>query len=95
LPITVRTTVAVAKFAMPGTMKCLRARENVILKTEKLLLIWISDQEAKGDNVNSKLIRKKAKRIFYKLKVSLYQCLFTKKNFSAEVHDFSWNESSS
>jgi hypothetical protein len=60
-------------------MKCLRAREDVILNTEKLLLIWISDQEARGDNVNSKLLRKKAKRIFGKLRISLYQCLFTKK----------------
>jgi hypothetical protein len=62
---------------MSGIMKCLRTRENVRLKTEKLLLTWISDQEAKGDNVNSKLIRKKAKRIFVNLKVSLYQCLFS------------------
>jgi hypothetical protein len=58
-------------------MKCLWTRENVRLKTEKLLLTWISDQEAKGEYVNSRLIRKKALRISGNLKVSLYQCLFT------------------
>jgi hypothetical protein len=42
--------------AVPNTIKCLRTRENILLKMEKLLLIWISAQQAKG-YVNSKLIR--------------------------------------
>jgi hypothetical protein len=45
---------------------------------KKLLLILISDQQAKGDNVNFILIRQKAKRIFDKLN-SLSWCLFTQK----------------
>jgi hypothetical protein len=38
----------------------------------KLLLTWISDQQALGDNVNSVLIRQKAKNIFSNLKAGLY-----------------------
>jgi hypothetical protein len=39
-------------------------RENVLLRMVKLLLVWFPDQQAKGDNVNSSLIRQKVKRIF-------------------------------
>jgi hypothetical protein len=46
----------VAKLAVNGTNKCFRTRENVLL-TLKLLLIWISDKQAKGDKVNPTLIR--------------------------------------
>jgi hypothetical protein len=42
------------------------------------LLIWISDQQAKGDNVNSAVLRQKAKRIFDNIKASLYWCLFAR-----------------
>jgi hypothetical protein len=49
------------KLSVPGTGKCLRTRKNILLKMENLLLIWISDHQAKGDNVNSTLIRQKAK----------------------------------
>jgi hypothetical protein len=77
-PRTVRITVAdkqnykdVAKVAVPGRVKCFRTREDVLFKTGKLLLIWISDQQAKGDNMNSTLIRQKARRIFCNLKASL------------------------
>jgi hypothetical protein len=39
----------------------MRITENVLPKIEKLLLMWFSDQQAKGDNVMSCL---NAKRIF-------------------------------
>jgi hypothetical protein len=42
---------------VPGTIKCLRIVENILLTIEKILLIWIFDLQAKGDNVNSTLIR--------------------------------------
>jgi hypothetical protein len=43
-----------AKLAVLGTTVCLCSRENVFLKKmDKLLLIWISDQKHKEDNVNS------------------------------------------
>jgi hypothetical protein len=85
LPLTtIRTIVAdeqkykdVAKLSVPGTIKCLRIGKNILLKMEKLSLILISDQQAKGDNVNSTLTRQKAMTIFYSLKTSLYWCLFT------------------
>jgi hypothetical protein len=38
----------VAKLAVSGPVKCFRTTENVKLKMEKKLLIWISDQRAKG-----------------------------------------------
>jgi hypothetical protein len=46
--------------------------KNVFLKMEKLLLIWISGQQAEGDFVNSALIRQKAKMIFDSLMGSVY-----------------------
>jgi hypothetical protein len=46
---------------------------------EKILLIWISDQQAERDHVNSTLMMQKAKRMFDTLKASLHWCLFTKK----------------
>jgi predicted transcriptional regulator len=79
-PTTVRTIVAdkqkykdVAKLGVCNTIKCLRTREIILLKMENLLLIWISDRQAKG-NVNSMLIRGKVKRIFYDLKVDKKNC---------------------
>jgi hypothetical protein len=48
LPATVRTNVvasqeykAVAKLLVPDATTCLKTRDNALLKTEKLLLIWI------------------------------------------------------
>jgi hypothetical protein len=73
---------------MPGTMKCLRTRENVILKTEKLLLTWISYQDAKVDSVNSKLIRKKANRLFGNSRSVFISVYLPKTEFNAQVHDF-------
>jgi hypothetical protein len=51
--------------AEPGTIKCLRNTENALLKMEKLLLIWISEQHINGGNANSTLIRQKTKSIFW------------------------------
>jgi hypothetical protein len=49
-----RTTVAdtqkykgVIKLSVPGTIKCLRTRENILLKLEKIFLVGISDQQCK------------------------------------------------
>jgi hypothetical protein len=56
---TVKTSVVdkqkcedVAKLIVFGKIKCLRPRDNVLLKMEKSLLILISDQQAKGNNEN-------------------------------------------
>jgi hypothetical protein len=38
------------KLVVPGTIKCSRTRENVLFKMGKLLLMWICDQEFKGDD---------------------------------------------
>lgn len=48
----------------------LRTKECVLLKMEELLLIWISDQQVKGDNVNSTLIQQNVKKIFNNLKAN-------------------------
>jgi len=47
---------------------------SALLKMEKLLLTWISDKQAKGDNANSTLIRQKATRIFDDLKEDEENC---------------------
>jgi hypothetical protein len=39
------------------TIEYLRVTKDAMLKMEKLLLVWIADQQAKGDTVNSTLIR--------------------------------------
>lgn len=49
----------IEKLIMSDTIKCLRTSANISLKMKNLLLTWISDQQSKGDNVNSILIRKK------------------------------------
>jgi hypothetical protein len=81
-PTTIRTNVTDkqkykddANSAVPGTIMCLRTRENVLLKMEQLLTS-IFDQ---GDNANSTHIRQKAKTVFNNLKASLYWCLFIQK----------------
>jgi hypothetical protein len=43
---------------------------------EKLLAIWFSNQQVKGNNVTSTVIRKKAKMILDSSKASLHWCLF-------------------
>lgn len=49
----------VEKLIMSDTIKCLKTSANISLQMENLLLTWISDQQTKGDNVNSIFIRKK------------------------------------
>jgi hypothetical protein len=63
---------------VPTAIKCLRTRENDLLKIDKLSM-WLSDWQGKGDNVSLSLIRQKAKRIFDNPNASLYWHLFTKK----------------
>jgi hypothetical protein len=55
-----------------------------MLKMQKLLLIWISDQQGKGDNVHSE--QQKHKRIFNHLKDTLYWCLFIQRKSAAFKH---------
>jgi hypothetical protein len=51
----------VAKLSVPGTIKCLRTRENILLRMEKLLLIWICHEQAIGCTVNSILVGRRLK----------------------------------
>jgi hypothetical protein len=70
----------VTKSAVSSTIICLKTRENILLKMEKLILIWICDWQAKEDNEKSTLIRSKVKMIFDNLKASIYLHLFAKKS---------------
>jgi hypothetical protein len=51
------------KLSVTGTVKCSTGNE--------LFTLWISYQQAKGDNVNPALIKQKVKRILNILKASL------------------------
>jgi hypothetical protein len=56
---------AAAKFAVPGINRRLRATQNVLLKTEKLLLIRTYNQQVKDNNI-------KPKRTYDNLNTSLH-----------------------